>query len=210
MIKNFLLVYQYEIEEELNIFEDNFRDRLLASFKNIQDQAKVKRFDYLQKRNSTFCSNYDDEAEIEENAFFHESNFTNLHEEFKNDFVNISAVWLYHIFERRFKRMFDCRRGNYRLNDILSQSNLVNPNYEFEKCQNFRTINNELRLVSNAIKHGEGRSFDQLVKEYPKMVVVNKLISLADAKIQVGEDDIHRYILAMRTFWRKVLKSQDG
>lgn len=207
MIKNFLLIHWYEIEEELNIFEDNFRERLLASFRNIQDQAKERRLDYLQKRNSIFCPNCDDEAEIEENAFFHEMNFMNLHEEFKNDFVNISAVWLYHIFERRFKRVFDCRRGNCRLNDILSQSSLVNPNYEFEKCQNFRTVNNELRLVSNAIKHGKGRSFDQLVEKYPNMVVDNKLIFLADAKIQIGEDDIYRYILAMRAFWKQVLES---
>lgn len=210
MVNNFIIAHLYEIEEELNIFEDNFDERLLESFKNIEKQAKESRLGYLQKRNSAFCPDCDDEATIEENAFFHQVNFVNLHEDFKNDFINISAVWLYHIFERRFKQVFNCWNDNCNINDILSKPSLVNPNYEFEKCQNFRTINNELRLVSNAIKHGEGRSFDQLVRKYPNMVVDNKLISLADAKIQVGEDDIHRYILAMRAFWRQVLESSYG
>ncbi|OOS25356.1 hypothetical protein B0681_04875 [Moraxella porci DSM 25326] len=210
MVNNFIIAHLYEIEEELNIFEDNFDERLLESFKNIEKQAKESRLGYLQKRNSAFCPDCDDEATIEENAFFHQVNFVNLHEDFKNDFINISAVWLYHIFERRFKQVFNCRNDNYRMNDILSKFNLVSSNYEFEKCTNICTINYELRLVANAIKHGKGRSFDQLVRKYPNMVVDNKLISLADAKIQVGEDDIHRYILAMRAFWRQVLESSYG
>ena len=72
-----------------------------------------------------------------------------------------------------------------------------NPNYNINNDLDWKNLI-ELNDVANAVKHGEGRSFDKVKTNYPKLL--NKY-----NEICIDEESIRKYIQSMRNFWQNVL-----
>lgn len=186
-----------DIQKEVDDFKLVVFDRLLLSFSEIDNEAKLKSDEFSYKASNNFDPDFHDEALIYEDAYFVQINYESIHYSLKQDFLNLSAVWLYHIFERRFVDLF----GNSNANNIkLEQSKIFNSTYNFKICDNWITINNELRLLANSIKNGAGKSFNELNLKYPNLIVNYKII--------VKENDIQRYIISMKNFWDLALKDK--
>lgn len=192
-----------DIQKEIDDFKLVVFDRLLLSFSEIDNEAKLKSDKFLYKASNNFDPDFHDEALIYEDAYFVQINYESTHYSLKQDFLNLSAVWLYHIFERRFVDLFNApspKKEKLSFEQRLERSKIFNSAYDFKVCNNWLTINKELRLLANSVKHGFGQSFTELNSKYPNLIVNSKII--------VKENDIQRYIISMKNFWDLALKDK--
>lgn len=195
-----------EIAKEIDDFRSVVFDRLLLSFSEIDSEAEIESYDFLHKMGSDFDPDLHDEGLIYDDAYFMQMNYKLTHYSLKQDFLNLSTVWLYHIFERCFVGLFggsNANKNKPNFEKMLEQSNIFNSRYDlydFKICNNWLTINQELRLLANSVKHGFGQSFTELNSKYPNLIVNSKII--------VKEVDIHRYIFSMKSFWNLALKDK--
>lgn len=190
-------IFLLEVQEEIKNFSDVLFNRLLLSFVNIDVEASHEAEKYLEKRCREFNPEIDDEGIIYENAYFEEVNYAYIQYELKQDFLNLSVVWLFHIFERQFKKVFEPNTHGWL--DIMKKASYFNTNYNVEICPNFKIINKELRLLANAIKHGQhSEAFKKLKIEYPNFINEHNCI-------QVRKEDIERYINSIQYFWSNAI-----
>ncbi|WP_318414119.1 hypothetical protein [Photobacterium leiognathi] len=181
-----------EIESEINGFERTTLKRLLRSFDQIETEAANKRKDFLENKFRNFNPDTDDEGCIEDNAFFEELNHISVEQELKQEFLNSSATWLFHLFERQKKRVLGSDKT-----DILKQQ-FTADGYDLDTCTDWLVLNKELRLVANSIKHGsESTAAKDLSAKYPNLI--------DNANVRLSETDIVRYIDALKAFWEKAL-----
>lgn len=185
-------IVKLEIEDEINGFERTTLERLFNSFDSIEEEAADNRKSFLDTKARSFNPDTDDEACIEEDAYFKEINHIFIEQELKQEFLNSIATWLFHLFERQKKRVLGSDKT-----DILKPQ-LAADGYCLDSCQDWITLNKELRFVANAIKHGhESDAGKTLRVKYPSLID-NNLIKLSKL-------DIERYIKALRVFWEKAL-----
>jgi len=186
-------IIKINIEQEIDGFERTTLTRLLNSFEYIELEATEKRRKFLEKKSKSFNPDIDDEACIEEDAYFEEVNHFSIEKELRQEFVNSTAVWLFHLFERQKKRIFKSDQTN------ILKPMLAKKNYDIDACPDWKILNKELRNAANAIKHGSGSSAaKQLYKIAPNLFINESII--------LSETDIQRYIDSLRTFWTKALK----
>lgn len=196
-------IYQLEAIEELDSFYSVFSERLLLAFSSIEKEAKLKEDDYLKGKSGNFFPEIDDEANILEDAYFARINYEIQQFSLKQDFLNISAVWLYHIFERRFELLFGSQSKSKNFIDKAKENLNHNTFYDKSNSQLIETkiLNkiNELRLLANAIKHGKtSHAFKQLEKSLPGFIEKNEIV--------VNEQDIKDYIIALKDFWLNAIR----
>lgn len=191
-------IYQLEAIEELDSFCLVFSKRLLPAFSSIEKEAKLKEEDYLKDKSENFSPEIDDEANILEDAYFERINYEIQHFSLKQDFSNISAVWLYHIFERRFELLFG---SQFKSKDFINKTKQnLNHNAFYNKLNSQliekKLLNriSELRLLANAIKHGKtSHAFKQVKQNLPRFIKNNEVV--------VNEQDIKDYIIVLKDFW---------
>lgn len=189
-------IFLLEVQEEIKNFSVSF-NRLLLSFTNIDAEASYEAEKYLEKRCREFNPEIDDEGIIYENAYFKEVNYAYSQYESKQNFLNTSVVSLFHIFERQFKKVFEPTTQGWL--DIMKKASYFNTDYNVEICPNFEIINKELRLLANAIKHGQhSNAFKKLKKEYPNFINEHDCI-------QVCKEDIEKYINSIQYFWSNAI-----
>lgn len=181
------------IEQEIDGFERTTLKRLLSSFNDIESEAAERRRVFLKEKAKSFNPDIDDEGLIEEEAYFKEVNHFLIEQELKQDFLNSTGVWLFHLFERQKKRTFESDQTK------ILKSMLAKKNYNIDACPNWSVLNKELRNAANAIKHGSGSgAAKQLYLISPKLFINGNII--------LSAADIQRYIDALRAFWIKALK----
>mgnify|MGYP005991430931 CR=1 FL=1 len=180
-----------EVRYEIDGFERTTLTRLLDSFKTIQLEASQKRQDFLDIKSSNFDPDRDDEACILEDAYFEEIIHISIEETLKQEFINSTATWLFHLFERQKIRVLGTEKSD-KLKPILLQQN-----YELSLCPDWLILNKELRLAANSIKHGNtSNAMSDLTKKYPALVVNNNVV--------ITRSDIERYLTSLRQFWSNV------
>lgn len=185
-------VVKLNIEDEIDGFQRTTLERLLNSFNDIESEAYEKKQKYLDDKSKSFNPEIDDEFCIQEDAYFEEINHVSIERELKQEFLNSTAVWLFHLFERQKKRVFDTDKSE-QLKAILAPDG-----YLLDQCDDWITLNKELRLAANAIKHGnESNAAKDLILKYPKLITNNHVV--------LSKSDINRYINALRVFWKKSL-----
>ena len=186
-------IIKINIEQEIDGFERTTLTRLLNSFESIELEAIEKRKLFLEKKSKSLDPDIDDVGMIEEDAYFEEVNHFLIEQELKQEFLNSTAVWLFHLFERQKIRAFGSADTDI-LKPLLAQDN-----YDLDSCSDWKVLNKELRYVANVIKHGfEGDSGLNLNKYSPNLIV-NESVVLTKTNIQ-------RYIKALRNFWTKALE----
>ena len=188
-------IVKLEIEEEIDGFQRTTLERLLNSFDSIEVEATNIRNAYLKSRSENFDPDRDDEACIEEDAYFKEVTYISIENELKKEFLNSTSTWLFHLFERQKKRVFGSDKTE-KLKPILSKNG-----YMVESCTDWLTLNQELRLLANAVKHGpKSGAAKKLFRKYPSLV--------ANQNITIKQADIERYILSLKNFWSKALEGR--
>lgn len=180
------------IEHEIDGFERTTLTRLLNSFADIELEANEIRRKFLEKRAKHFNPDIDDEADIEEEAYFNEVNYLSIEQELRQEFLNSTATWLFHLFEKQKKRVLGSDKS-----PILEQL-LAKNNYIISSCSDWAILNQELRHAANAIKHGlDGSSGKKLKQDFPHLI--------SNGKVILSEINIRHYIAALRCFWKKAL-----
>lgn len=186
-------IIKINIEQEIDGFERTTLTRLLSSFESIELEAIEKRKLFLEKKSKSLDPDIDDVGMIEEDAYFEEVNHFLIEQELKQEFLNSTAVWLFHLFERQKIRAFGSADTDI-LKPLLAQDN-----YDLDSCSDWKVLNKELRYVANVIKHGfEGDSGRNLNKHSPNLIVNESVV--------LTKTDIQRYIKALRNFWTKALE----
>ena len=187
-------IIKINIEQEIDGFERTTLTRLLSSFESIELEAIEKRKLFLEKKSKSFDPDIDDVGMIEEDAYFEEVNHFLIEQELKQEFLNSTAVWLFHLFERQKIRAFGSADT-----DILKPL-LAKDNYKLDSCSDWKLLNKELRTVANVIKHGFDGNSGYNLNQYFSNLIVNESVVL-------NKSDIQRYIKALRGFWTKVLEN---
>ena len=139
-------IIKINIEQEIDGFERTTLTRLLSSFESIELEAIEKRKLFLEKKSKSLDPDIDDVGMIEEDAYFEEVNHFLIEQELKQEFLNSTAVWLFHLFERQKIRAFGSADTDI-LKPLLAQDN-----YDLDSCSDWKVLNKELRYVANVIK----------------------------------------------------------
>ncbi|MGO2213394.1 hypothetical protein ACTXJ2_12750 [Psychrobacter alimentarius] len=188
-------IVKLNIEHEIDGFERTTLTRLLNSFGDIELEATEKRRKFLEKKSKSFNPDIDDEASIEEDAYFEEVNHFSIEKELRQEFLNSTATWLFHLFEKQKNRVLGSDKSS------ILKPQLAKDNYDLSTCPNWAILNKELRLAANVIKHGfDGQSGKNLKLNFPHLIV--------NGDVVLSETDIRRYITALRCFWEKVLENK--
>ena len=202
------------IEDQLNIFYDSITNRLLPAFSSIEEEANVIEEDSLSIRSENFNPDTMDEGQIIEDAYFDGVNHYLLHNQMKQSFLNVSTLWLYHLFEQQLNNIslkiiknFDYTKNRpmpaiQRIKECFKERGLNN-------SSNWIKINEELRLLANTLKHADGSSKRQLEIKRPDLFresYNNKKdvsIPLFENEICVSELDFQSYYQAIKEFWKE-------
>src|SRR5690606_31150874 len=188
-------IVKLKLEDEINGFERTILERLFYSFDSIEKEAIYKRKAYFESKAKNFKPDTDEEACIEEDAYFEEINHICIEQKLKQEFLNSTATWLFHLFERQKKRVLGSDKT-----DILKPK-LAADGYSLDTCQDWLNLNNELRLAANAIKHGpESKAAKDLTIKFPKLV--------NGSNVQIEKSDIERYMSSLKIFWEKALNGK--
>ena len=197
-------------------YVDGFSTRLLPVFDHIDDEASAASEKAWQDAMSSpaYDDNFDpgDYAEAAQEHGIEV--YANLHF-IRRQLLGLATAGLYHLWERLLKQFF-CKelRGwtfdgrdihkimapaNFSsLEDFLSQFGfqLAQQSYYADLCQ--------LRLVSNVIKHGDGKSCDELRTSAPHLFEEYNyhfdIFSKADS-LELKPTDFTHYAKAVMDFW---------
>lgn len=114
----------------------------------------------------------------------------------KQEFLNHQATLLFHIFEKDCQKMCPLLHNKgTELKEKLDEMGIsTNEN------SNWHKINKELRLISNVIKHGKGRSYDEL-KILRTDLFKENFGFLLTSDIEISLIDILIYREKMKGFW---------
>ena len=187
-------IIELDIKDEIDGFERVVLGRLFSSFNSIEDEAQEKSKNFLERRSRSFNPDYDDEGIIAEDVYFVELNHIFMEEKLKQEFLNYSVVWLNHIFEEQKNRIF----GEISQDEI--QKELGN-SYDLNRCLYWISLNREMRVIANAIKHGmDSGAAKTDSKKFPYFIV--------DRRIKVEKIIIQKYIENLRCFWKKALNGR--
>lgn len=191
----FTEIVRLDIFEEISGFERSVFNRLLPCFDDIEQEAKQRGSDYLQRRNKNFDPELDDDGCIEDDALSIELCHIELETKLKQNFLNSCAVELHHLLEKRLDLVF----GGHTQEAIASK---INKNgYDIAQCSNWVLLNEELRHAANAIKHGlNGHSGQKLTKQNPSLISEND--------IKISEADLKKYVTALQDFWNAALEKR--
>lgn len=197
-------IVKIEILDELNNIESLIFNRLLPSFLTVEQEAKNKENDLLEYQNTIYDPDIHDELQLSEDLYFENINYQNTQFELRQECLNLFAVHLFHMLEKRLDRIYCIyhqtepkRQKGENLLSYVKRLPSFNPNYNIDNNLDWKNLI-ELKYVANAIKHGEGPSFDKVKKSYPKLL--NKY-----NEICIDEESIRKYIQSMRNFWQNVL-----
>lgn len=190
-------IYKINIEAGINGFEKTVLDRLLSAFDEIENEAKELKEQYLIEKSKNFHPDLDDEASIYEHAEAMEGFYVYDEMALQQDFLNSSVTWLFHLFEKQKKYIYMTDKTE----DIKNQLKIKSSPYDVDLCSYFKVINQEMRTLANAVKHGDqSDAMEKLRSNYSSYVQGEKII--------VSKRDIEKFIFSLREFWKKALHDE--
>jgi hypothetical protein len=197
-------------------YVDGFSSRLLPVFDHIEEEARAATEKAWEDAMSStaFGENFDpgDLAEaVQEHGL---EVYENLHFT-RQQLLGLAAAGLYHLWERLLKQFFckelrgwtfdgrDIRKimapANFNsLEEVLAQFGfrLAERPYYADLC--------ELRLVANVVKHGDGKSCEELQASAPQLFdgyAYHFDISSDADRLELTPSDFTRYAKAVTEFW---------
>ena len=210
--------------QEILLFNNTFKERIFPAFSNIEQEADKISNDFYNDNINISYSDYDniEPAEIAENA-------TEIGIEYYGKYslmrYNTLAMWismLYQFWEQQIRKfLYDeeshcfniefkkfCTSG---INDIKEEFKYHNINIEKLSC--WASIN-ELRLVCNTLKHGNGGSAQELKNISPRFFIREGLeefdllsmynTTLLEETLNINEQDFYNYCDVLIEFWNEL------
>ena len=185
---------QIVILDKIETVYSTVKTRLLPTFDSIDNEAKEIENERLKELGQRFNPDYMDESDVFDDAFHKGVDHYIVHTEMKKEFIKSAVTWIFHLFEKDCTYIFETKDGNTKKDLLTSLSIDTAKGSSWYKC------NNELRLLANSIKHGEGRSLDELKLERPDYF--NSTISfLSNNDIELTIDNLEEYVNEMKKFW---------
>ena len=193
-------LYEFDKHQVLSKIETVYKtitERLLPSFNSIQIEANDVEQDTLERLSENFNPDYMDDADVYDQAYHAKISHFLIQTEMKEEFIKSAVTWLFHLFEKDCTYIFDTEDGNQK------QSDLSNLGIDISQLSDWYICNKEMRILSNAIKHGAGNSLTQLKTIRPDLFTT-AVTPFSDDKIKITENDLVKYVGAMNNFWNAV------
>jgi hypothetical protein len=211
---------------QIELFNESIQNRLIPTFDAIEQESE-ERSEKEWDRLCASCYSPDiDPADLAEKAEEAGIEYYMTLSGIKQTLLNIAATALYHLFEQQI--IFFLRREVLHPsleNDIelmklsVFRDQLLKEGIDIYSFQSWVKID-ELRIVSNSIKHAEGTSANQLRKIRPDMfkhpalrnqsemelldsAICPIYMPMAGDDIFVLQDDLSEYKNALVSFWNE-------
>lgn len=199
-----------------SVYVDAFTERLFPVFNHIDDEATAAANSAWEAAMSSPLS--DDGFDPGDFAEAAQERGLEVYENLaftRQQLLGLAAAGLYHLWERLLKQ-FICKElrgwkfGGRTIHQLMAPANfdllktfLSEFGYRLEATPYFADLN-ELRLIANVVKHGDGSSCEALQVMAPRLFegyhyhfdIFSKAESLA-----LKAEDFHRYTTAIRSFW---------
>ena len=197
-------------------FVDGFSERLLPVFDNIDNDAHAaaeKAWDDAMSSPAVHDS-FDPGDFAEAAQEYGLEVYENLHFA-RQQLLGLAAAGIYHLWERLLKQFLCKELTGWIINDRPSRQTIVAANFaDLEKLlsefgfdlkqQPYYRDLTQLRLVANVVKHGDGKSCDELQAEVLHLFegyTYNLDISSQADKLDLKAADFARYAQAVTDFW---------
>lgn len=126
--------------------------------------------------------------------------------EAKNDMLNFSSVWLYHMFEKHCNEIFSSEDWKIRKNKLKQLDISIGPD------SNFYYINDVLQDICNVHKHGKDSRAQERLKKiredlFDKKVSKNLFSDQNTIEYRIKNfemDDLNFYSSKMKDFWAEI------
>ena len=185
---------KYETLNNLKYVSDTIIQRLYSTFDCIAQEADLVEEKAYEKSAQYFDPETMDETYGMEEAFHEGVNHFLIHDAMKNEFLNSSVTWIFHLFEKDCNRIFATDNGDKKKKILENLGIDISSSSLWIKC------NLELRLVANTIKHGKGTSSVKLQAIRPDLFKAN-MFGTSDHEIQLTINDIKKYLSELTLFW---------
>lgn len=206
---------------EIDFLYNEYMDKILTLYKSPEEEANNYE-KYLENNPSeySYIENIEDELpEIQSLAFQRYLSVKNI----KYRYLCINIIALYQMIEQFFKSIIKMRisrsidkklkekykKSNFYLKDI-NRFYTEDYNYDFEN-NNYYKIVDELRLIENVIKHGGGKSANELKQINPKYFI--KLDSgypyddtIINDNLNIEDNDLERFYKGISNFINEMPK----
>jgi hypothetical protein len=198
--------------EEIDRYIQVFKERILTAFESLPEEAEQIARDEYARLNRELSGERYDGGDI---ALFAEEKglrYNNAMRDTRQGIVNLFAAGLFHMFEQQ--AIFLVNRVLPKAKSDISKNSSID---DLKKCLKDQKVNldnrvfwrkmNELRLIANIVKHGEGKSEVCLRKIRPDIFRSPKKM---DIKPLVGEglnlkpEDVYQYGEQIRSFWNEL------
>ncbi|MEW6659416.1 MAG: hypothetical protein AB1424_12225 [Thermodesulfobacteriota bacterium] len=205
---------------EIETFAQCLVDRILPTFNKLEDEAS----EIEEKENERLCmlSGPDDDGETiakqaREAGQDHYTRFSSM----RQGIVNMFCAGLYHLFEQHIFNIYRLEilgigkevKENLTL-EIIHKEFLDRVGINIKKMKAWMLID-ELRLISNTVKHADGKSSKKLKETKPKLFYNPELAGLRSLRSKPGPvlkpmfgenvyvtfDDFSNYVDALKSFW---------
>lgn len=216
------------LKKPYELFIDTYTNKIAPQFLNIENEAEKISEEYYDESGKYFNPEYDDPGEYAKLAW---EKGMDYYEGISLMKYNTRMMWIstvYQFWEQQVRRFlydeishtheFCDNKGNesdykdFCTNGINGIKKLfLWFDYDLERQNSWKEIN-ELRLLTNVIKHGDGWSAEQLQKLKPEYfqdeLQINRLelfkTTLNDEVLNIGQEDFVRYCKSLIEFWDEI------
>lgn len=202
--------------EATKAYSEGFSLRVIPTFDNIELEAEKATQEHWDNsmQSTAYEGDYYDHGDFAEAA---EDAGIQMYENLsfvRQQLIGLSIAGLYHLWERTLKQ-FIAKEFRHYYHDEQIFKDLAKENfegvvkllqqfgYDLTKELYYNKLN-ELRLITNTIKHGEGRACDDLIKIAPNLFddfLKTFEISPAAEDLILSPEDFRIYTDAITKFW---------
>lgn len=187
---------KYETLDNLKYVSETIINRLYSTFDSLDEEADLKEKEAYENSAQYFNPETMDETYGLDESFHEGVNHLTVHNVMKDEFLNSSVTWIFHLFEKDCNRIFDTTDGNVKKSAITNLGMNTSQTSLWVKC------NSELRLIANTIKHGKGPSSVKLQSIKPELFKVG-ICGSSDHEIQLTISNIKEYLNNLMQFWEE-------
>jgi hypothetical protein len=206
---------------EIETFIQVFNSKLFPAFSDIDQEAEQLGQDYYNKGLNSPCDENFDPADLADwamdKSISHYSDLSLV----KYEFTAISIATLYLIWEQQVRRflfnemsqVFEIEYTKFCSNGIEEiKSYFKEHNVDIENLNSWANLD-ELRLLCNVIKHGDGISAQKLFKNNKELFKTECLIddkslnldtTLLNESLEINQDIFNKYGQNILAFWNEL------
>ena len=211
---------------QLELFVASIEKRLIPTFDTIESEAEAIEQREWDSLSSSYGYPDADPSDFAEQAFDAKLEYYEMVSSVKQALLNICATALYHSFEQQVLFMLHREILHPSQENIVSflkiqtfKDELLKYRVDIEKFSSWPIIE-ELRLVSNSIKHAEGKS-SEILRQINHGIFINPILKkynmgfhstsprlympLAGDDIYVQIQDLKKYRDSISAFWSEYI-----